>query len=68
MPDTINVRGLPEEDIQLVQRLVERLRARAKRNTGPGNESEPEGVEVRFGTWALGVKGKLTRKEIYDYL
>jgi hypothetical protein len=50
------------------ERRVERLLARAKRNTGLGVESEPEDVELRFVTWALGVKGKLTREEIYDHL
>jgi len=24
--------------------------------------------EIDFATWPLGVKGKLTRREIYDYL
>lgn len=67
MTDTINVRGLPEDDVHLLERWVERLRAKAKRerqkSDEPGKQEEPA-----FAVWPLGVKGKLTREEIYDYL
>jgi len=68
MADMINVRDLADEDIQLIERLIERLRARAKRKTGAGKETQPEEGEINFATWPLGVKGDLTREEIYDYL
>jgi hypothetical protein len=67
MADTINVRGLPEKDVRLVERWVERLRSKARTNT-----PRPEGPEKNelpvFAIWPLGIKGKLTREEIYDYL
>lgn len=65
MANTINVRDLPEEDVQLLERWVERLRAKVKRQRAA--ERERKG-EPNFATWPLGVKGKLTREEIYDYL
>jgi hypothetical protein len=68
MADTINVRDLADEDIQLIERLVERLRARAKRKTGTGKETQTEEGQIEFATWPLGAKGDLTREEIYDYL
>ena len=64
MADTINVRDLPEEDVQLLERLVERLRSKAKREKG----GQPDPEEPVFAVWPLGVKGDLTRQEIYDYL
>lgn len=68
MPDVINVHDLSKEDIQLIQRLVERLRAkgRGKRPVRKGAQKEEDNVE--FASWPLGVKGELTREEIYDYL
>ena len=67
MPDTINVRGLPEKDVQILERWVERLRAKARRDRQRPDELEKKG-EPAFAVWPLGVKGKLTREEIYDYL
>jgi hypothetical protein len=59
MPDTINVRDLPDEDIRFIKELVEFLREKAKlRQT---REEE----KTSFSSWNLGVKGKLTREEIY---
>jgi hypothetical protein len=65
MADIINVRDLPEEDVQLLERWVERLRAKVKRQR-PAQREKIE--ESNFTTWPLGVKGQLTREEIYDYL
>lgn len=67
MADTINVRDLPEEDVQLLERWVERLRAKARRERQRSTELG-KGEEPDFAVWSLGVKGKLTREEIYDYL
>jgi hypothetical protein len=65
MADTINVRDLPEEDVELLERWVERLRAKVKRQRQAQRERREEPI---FTTWPLDVKGKLTREEIYDYL
>lgn len=67
MADTINVRDLPEKDVQLLERWVERLRAKAGRERQRSDEPEKQ-EEPAFAVWPLGVKGKLTREEIYDYL
>jgi len=67
MADTINVRDLLEEDVQLLERWVERLRAKARREKQRSAEPEKR-EEPIFAVWPLGVKGKLTREEIYDYL
>jgi len=63
MPDTININGLDEQDISLIEALVKRLRKKV-RNKGGAKEKE----DITFASWPLGVKGRLTRKEIYDYL
>lgn len=57
MTSMIDVRGLPEEDVQLIERLVERLRAKAKGE----NVKHEEKQKISFATWPLGVKGSLTR-------
>ena len=57
----IDVHDLREEDANFVQRMVEFLRKTRK-------EREGEAEEISFATWPLGVKGNLTRKELYDYL
>ena len=61
MTDTIDVHDLPEEDIRFLEKIVSALRKKAKNVPG-------EKDDVAFKVWPLGVKGKLTRSEIYDYL
>jgi len=59
MANTINVRDLPDEDIQFIKKLVDLLREKAKlRQT---REEE----KTSFSAWNLGVKENLTREEIY---
>jgi len=62
--DTIDVHDLPEEDINLLQEIVEFLRKRAMLRQKKTTKEE----KIDFASWPLGVKGKLTRKEIYDHL
>jgi hypothetical protein len=62
--NTIDLRDLPEEETKLVQEFVEFLRKKAKAREKKDHKSE----KIVFATWPLGVKGKLTRSEIYDYL
>ena len=64
MRNTIDLGGLPEEETKLVQEFVEFLRKKAKAKGKKG----PKDEETVFATWPLGVKAKLTRREIYDYL
>ena len=65
MPDTIDVSGLNEQDISLLEALVKRLQ---KKQTHKKAEKIKEKEDINFASWPLGVKGRLTRKEIYDYL
>jgi hypothetical protein len=64
MAEAIDVHDLPEEEMKLLQKFIEFLREKAK---GRG-KATAEREEIIFATWPLGVKGKLTREEIYDYL
>jgi hypothetical protein len=64
MASMIDVRDLPEKDVRLIERLVKRLRTRAKREKTRQEEKD----DISFATWPLGVKGNLPREEIYDYL
>jgi hypothetical protein len=64
MTDTIDLHDLPEDEVKLVQEFVEFLKRRVKMREKKAGEKE----EITFAAWPLGVKGKLTRREIYDYL
>jgi len=64
MAETIDVHDLPEEEIELLREFIEFLREKAKVREKATAKKE----EIIFATWPLGVKGKLTRREIYDYL
>jgi hypothetical protein len=70
--ESIDVHDLPEGDAQLIAQLVELLRRRVH-----VSKAEVEGAEVPeetaegespFAVWNLGVKGTLSREEIYDHL
>ena len=60
MTDIIDVHDLKIEEMKLVEEFVEFLKNRQKKK----NKEE----KIKFDNWPLKVKGKLTRKEIYDYL
>lgn len=60
MTDIIDIHDLKLEEMKLVEEFVEFLKNRQKKK----NKEE----KVKFANWPLKVKGKLTRKEIYDYL
>jgi hypothetical protein len=66
MAEAIDVGDLPEEEAELVREFVQFLRERMERKKEAGKRATDEGIT--FGSWPLGVKGKLTREEIYDYL
>jgi hypothetical protein len=57
----IDVHDLPEEMAKAVAETVENLRAQVKRRQNGKRPSEQI-------TWPLGVKGRLSREEIYDHL
>jgi hypothetical protein len=66
--DHIDVHDLPEEEARLIAMFVEFLRRRrppaAQREI---REAEALTPPVSFAVWPLGVKGTLSREEIYDY-
>ena len=64
MTDKIDVRDLPKDQVKFIEEFVNFLRGRMKRGDTKAEVKE----EVTFNSWPLGVKGKLTRREIYDYL
>ena len=64
MTNTIDVHGLPDEEVKLIRDFIEFLREKTKRNEAKVKAEE----RITFVDWPLGVKGKLTREEIYDYL
>jgi hypothetical protein len=67
---SIDVHDLPEEDAQLIAQLVELLRRRVQMPEveRPEVPEDIPGEESPFAVWNLGVKGTLSREEIYDYL
>ena len=70
--ESIDVHDLPEGEAQLIAQLVELLRRRGHRaeaevKGGDVPEETAEG-ESPFAVWELGVKGTLSREEIYDHL
>lgn len=60
--DIIDIHDLPNDDIKFIEKLVLFLREKAR------IKKEYEKEKVDFASWPLGVKGTLTRKEIYDRL
>jgi len=61
IPQEISLEGLSEDEKEFVRLLVEFFRERQK--------GEAEEVEFKAESWPLGVKGNLSREEIYeDYL
>ena len=62
MTHMIDVQGLPDEHVKLIEEFVRFLKLHAKKTS-----TTPES-DISFAEWPLGVKGKLTREEIYDYL
>jgi len=62
MTHMIDVQGLPDEHVKLIEEFVRFLKLHAEISL-----MSPE-ADISFAEWPLGVKGKLTREEIYDYL
>jgi hypothetical protein len=61
MAESIDVHDLPEEEVKFIKKLVELLGEKAQlKKAKTGDE------EIIFGVWPLGIKGKLSRREIYD--
>jgi hypothetical protein len=65
--DSIDVHDLPEEQAELLAAFVAFLRQRRQRAEVSAPEALIRTAEP-FATWPLGVKGRLTREDIYEHL
>ena len=63
--DMLDVRGLPDDQIEFIQQLIEFMRQQHQK---PLTQPEDETEIIHLRGWALGVKGEISREEIYDYL
>lgn len=66
MADTIDVHDLSDDEVKFIQEFVEFLREKMKMKKIKAEKKEAE--EITFATHRSDVIGKLTRREIYDYL
>jgi hypothetical protein len=67
--DHIDVHDLPEEEARLIATFVEFLRRRKQAVAlQKVRETEVPPAVGQFAVWPLGVKGTLSREEIYDHL
>jgi len=64
MPNMIDVGDLTDEQVKALEKLIELFRRQGKKKRVTKAATKEE--KVVFASWPLGVKGKLTRKEIYD--
>jgi hypothetical protein len=67
MPDSIDVRGLDDKDVELLQLLAEKLRSRAGPEQEAAQAAAPKDALI-FATHRSDVIGLLTREEIYEDL
>ena len=63
--DTLDVRGLPDDQIEFLRQLIEFMRQNHQKPVTP-TVDETNTIQLR--SWQLGVKGTVSREEIYDYL
>ena len=61
----LDVRGLPDDQIEFIQQLIEFMR---QKNQKPLTRPQDETETIHLRSWSLGVKGEISREEIYDYL
>jgi hypothetical protein len=59
--ERLEVGDLTEEEVRIVKEFIDSIRARRV-------EKLRRSEEIKFKSWPLKVKGRLTREEIYDYL
>ena len=61
----LDVRGLPDDQIEFIQQLSEFIRQKHQK---PLTQPEDETETIHLCSWSLGVKGDVSREAIYDYL
>ena len=63
--DMLDVCGLPDDQIDFIQQLIEFMRQKHQK---PIAQPEDETEFIHLRSWSLGVKGSISRQEIHDYL
>lgn len=63
--DILDVRDLPDDQIEFIQQLIEFMR---QKHQEPLMQPQDETETIRLRSWSLGVKGEISREEVYDYL
>ncbi len=61
MDATLDISGLNEHSVKLLQEFTDFLREKAKKK-----ECIQETERIEFDAWASDVKGKISREDIYD--
>jgi hypothetical protein len=64
----LDLKGLPEEQVRWIREFVEYLKQKAKSQQQAGLVRERTRGRKMIRSWPLGVKGSLTRNEIYEDL
>jgi len=64
MGGVINVRDLDSEDVEIVEKLVERLREKARRKKSA--EPEADGFKRSAGSWKNLIDGEELKRNIYE--
>jgi len=59
----VSVKGLSDEDVRMVKEFADFLRQKGRRDKRAVTKEN-----ISFGSWPLGVKDDLGRREIYDHL
>ncbi len=65
MKDTIDVHDLSEKEVQFLEELVGLLRL--KKAVKANEKAEHKEAKVELEEGALGVKGTLSRREMYEF-
>ena len=63
--DMLDVRGLPDDQIEFIQQLIEFMRQQHQKSLA---QPEDETKTIHLRSWALGAKGNISREDVYDYL
>lgn len=63
--DTLDVQGLPDDQIEFLRELIEFMRQNHEK---PVTHPIDETKTIHLHSWSLGVKRDVSRAEIYDYL
>jgi hypothetical protein len=66
--ESIDVHDLPDDEAEIVAAFVEFLKQRRQRHVQRAQPLAKTPTESPFASWPLGVKGTLSREDIYEHL